>query len=154
MPIQVQGLRELRTALKGVSASAPKELATANHKVGQIVVDKAKELAPKGSHQGGGSYRPIVESIHANQAGTNVTVSVGGARTPYAKVTEFGGTIPRRGYSTGGFRSRKGYSSRGAGTFTRIRKRAYLYPAIAATQEQIRATYLEMLDALVLRFEV
>lgn len=133
--IRVSGLSELRAALKRVDAEAPKELAKTNHEVGQIVVDKAKELAPSGPHQGGGSITPIAASIHANQAGTKVVVIAGGARSPHATVYEFGGRIRRHG-----------------GGFTRIAKRAYLYPAVEQKQQEIREKYLGMIDNLVERF--
>lgn len=123
--IIVVGLAELRRELRRVGDQMPGELARLNKGAGQIVAAEAQRRAPRGPHQGGGRVVPIAASIKALQQQRRGAVAIGGARTPHAEPTEFGGTLRR-------------YHSKAR---TTVQQRAFLYPAISATTEQVITFY-------------
>lgn len=133
--VKVVGLDELRRDLRRLDAELPRELAIIHYRVAQIVADEARHRAPRGPHQGGGVVVPIVQSIRAGRQQRRATVSMGGARSPHAEPTEFGGTL-RRFHST---------------SRTRVRQRAFLYPAIAAKRGEVIDAYGGMIDQLLTR---
>lgn len=151
--VEVAGLRELRAALERVDEEFQGKLRAANLRAAQIVAAEATRRAPKGPHQGGprGGIVPVVSSIRAYGLALKAQVGIGGSATPHGQVLEFGGTIPRRGQSKALIRQQqrahRGFERAGL-SVTRVRKQAYLYPAIAATREQVVDAYGDMLDSL------
>ena len=133
--VEIAGLRELRRALNLVDKQFGKELAEANNQAAEIVAAEARRRAPSGPHQGGGTVVPIAASIRALRGQRRAAVSMGGAKTPHAEPTEFGGTIPRH-HSL---------------AHTHIQQRAFLYPAIAAKRAEVVQTYAYLVDRLTSR---
>lgn len=85
--VSVEGLAELRRALKAVSAAAPKELSAAGKDVARFVADDAQ-----GKAAGlGGVAAKVAPSIRAAAAGGGGAISLGGAAYPMAAGAEFGG---------------------------------------------------------------
>lgn len=153
MPVIVtHGLAELRAALKQMSADAPKELAKANKRVGQIVATEAIRLAPTGPHEGGGKVRPITKSIHALQSQNKVTIAAGGKSSPQAAGTEFGGTIPRRGFKGRKSRARRLANFFGGNSVTHLTQHPYLLPAIHNKLEEVVDAYEQMLVDVAAKF--
>jgi hypothetical protein len=130
--VSIVGLNQFRRDLKQVDAAWPKELAKANKQAAQVVADEAIRRAPAGPHQGSGSIIPIKRSIKALQAQRRAAVAMGGARSPHAGPTEFGGTLRRHASSSR----------------TTVRQRAFLYPAISAKTEQVVLVYSALLDQI------
>jgi hypothetical protein len=153
--IEVTGLRELRRELKRMSAELPRELAKANQEAAEIVAREARRRAPQGPHQGKPKVTPVVASIKALRQQGRGVVAIGGARSPHAVVTEFGGTIPRRGSHRGQVAEaqarRRGFRRYGGVSVTRVRKQAYLYPALDAKRDEVVERYGDLLDQLLRR---
>jgi hypothetical protein len=150
--IQVNGMRELRWALKQASAELPKELAAANQEAARIVAKEARRRAPEGAHQGGGKIVPVKQSIRALRQQSKAIVAIGGARSPHAVVTEFGGVIPRRGSHRGQVAEaqakHRGFRRYGGISVTRVRKQAYVYPALAAKRDEVIDAYGDLIGQL------
>ena len=130
--IEVQGLRELRRALKDAEGRSPKELQRANKRAAEIVAREAQHRAPRGPHQGGGRVQPITASIRAQATTGKAFVAFGGNRSPHAPPYEFGGTLKRHASSTR----------------TRVQKRPFVYPAIEAEMDHVLEQYERALIAL------
>lgn len=138
------GLAQLRRDLRRIDPKWGKELGKANFDAASVVVVEASQRAPKGPHEGSGRVAPISTTITALRRQQAATVAIGGARSPHAVVTEFGGTVPRRGSDKATIRK----AQRGKRSFiqhglqvTHVRKQAYLYPAIDATREKVLFVY-------------
>ncbi len=130
--VEVVGLYELRRALNQVDRQFGRELAETNNRAAEIVAEEARRRAPKGPHQGGGAVVPISGSIRALRGQRRAAVSMGGAKTPHAEPTEFGGTLPRHHSSSR----------------TTVVQRAFLYPAIGAKTGEVVQSYQYMLGRL------
>jgi hypothetical protein len=149
--IEVHGLRELRRELKRAGEQFPKEMREANRAAAELVVPEARRRAPKGPHEGKPAVRPITASIRAGGTQRVGYVVIGGARSPHAPVYEFGGTIPRRGQDASTIaklRAQHRSFEKAGLSVTRVRKRAYLYPAIDAMTDEIIEAYGQALDRL------
>ncbi len=85
--VNVEGLAELRRALKAVSATAPKELSAAGKDVARFVADDARSAA---SGLGGVAAK-VAPSISAMAASGGGAIGLGGASYPMAAGAEFGG---------------------------------------------------------------
>jgi hypothetical protein len=129
--VEVHGLRDFRRELRRAGEEFPRELRQTNLEAAEIVAKDARRRAPRGPHLGGGRVRPIVASIRALASQGRGQIAVGGASTPHGPVLEFGGTIPRRG---------------GTGARTTVRAQPFLYPALAAKQDEVVEFYGEALD--------
>jgi hypothetical protein len=149
--IEVVGLKDLRRDLRRAAKEFPAELAKANEKAAEVVAKEARLRAPEGRHEGGGAVMPIKASIVAARRGSKGVVSIGGMQTPYAIVTEFGGTIPRRAprgqkgiqrrqvsYAR---KSHRSFESVGVRQVTHVRKQPYLYPALDAKLDEVLEVY-------------
>jgi hypothetical protein len=86
--VQVQGARELRASLLNAGVMVG-DLKDANRRVGQVVADRAEQLAPKRSGRLAGSGRP-------GAAKTQAVVRFGGSGVPYAAALQWG-VGPRAG---------------------------------------------------------
>ena len=88
--IQVDGLNELRRALKKLddenSTEWRKELAAANFKVADFVVQQAR---PEMASLGGMGARAAA-TMTASRSGVSARLSPGGAKAPFAEGVEFG----------------------------------------------------------------
>jgi hypothetical protein len=151
--VRVVGLDALRRDLRRLDKRLPGEvLGRANKAAGEIVAGEARRRAPAGEHQGGGTVVPIASSIRAGQQARRAVVSMGGGRTPHAEVTEFGGTIPRRGVDptvSATVRARHQSYARHGLSVTHVEQRAFLYPAIYAKSDEVVARYEQLVaDAL------
>ena len=116
--IQIQGMRELRRALKDAEGRSPKELAAANQDAAAIVAREAQRRAPVRTGKLRGSIRPL------RQAARGI-VAAGRASVPYAGVTEYGGTIPRWH----------------SDARTTIPRQAFLNPAADAKEHEVVQSY-------------
>lgn len=107
--IRVSGAKDLRRTLKAMGdRELMRELGRANKRIGQIVVDEARQIA---SSQGRQQQR-AAETLRASSVGSRVQVQLGGkAGVPYALGAEFGAHHNRKRLilSTGGAGN---YSSR------------------------------------------
>lgn len=85
--VNVEGLAQLREALKAVSGDAAKELSAAGKDVAQFVAEDAR-----GAALGlGGVAAKIAPSIKAAAAAGGGAISLGGTAYPMAAGAEFGG---------------------------------------------------------------
>lgn len=130
--IRIEGLSELRRALRQVSPQWGPVLGKANQDAAQIVATEATRRAPRGPHQGGGRVAPISSTITALRKQNKGVVAMGGARSPHAPPTEFGGTLPRHASSKR----------------TRVAKRPFLYPALQYREPQVIETYGKALEKI------
>lgn len=150
--IRVVGLDALRRDLKKVDAELPGELAKLNKDAADIVVVEAQHRAPRGVHQGGGKWAPIAPSIAARQQARRAAISIGGAKSPHAVVTEFGGTIPRKGADKTLVRLAQqrhaSFARVGITRRTQVKQRAYLYPALSAKRDEVMRVYEDGIEQL------
>jgi hypothetical protein len=156
--IKIDGLKEFRKALKQAGDEFPKELRAANLEAAQVVATEAKRRAPKGPHEGtprGARFLAAAESVRALATQRRGQVAIGGARAPHAQVLEFGGQIPRRGSNKSLIaKARAGHRSfaeTGVTSLTRVRKQAFLYPALDAKADEVVEVYAAALDRLTKR---
>lgn len=133
--VQVDGLRELRRELKRAGERFPRELREANRDAAELVARSARRRAPRGPHEGGGRIQPVVSSIRALASQRAGQVAIGGARAPHGPPLEFGGTLRR-------FHSQ---------ARTRVTAQPFLYPAIAAEQDEVVEFYGDAIDRLTRR---
>lgn len=131
--VEVAGLRQLRATLTAADPALVTQVAQANNRAAEVVAAEARRRAPAGPHQGGGTVTPIRASVKALRAARAAAVAMGGARSPHAAPTEFGGTL-RRFNST---------------SRTRVTHRAFLYPAIEATRPEVIRVYTLALNRIV-----
>lgn len=153
--VYVQGLREFRRELKRAGEEFPRELRQANRDAAGIVATAARIRAPRGPHEGGGRVAPLVTSIKAGGTQGRGYVAIGGVRSPHAQVLEFGGSIPRRGRDPSlvakARAGRRSFESVGITSRTRVRKQAYLYPAIDAKRDEVVEFYGRAIDRIARR---
>jgi len=131
----------------------PKELAKAHKEIGKIVADEAIAEAPKGKHQGGGSITSIAQSIKPVLSAKAVTIKAGGPSTPHAAPLEFGGSIPRRGFSGINRRGKvTARTQRIGGVLTHIKAQPYLFPAARKKTDAVIDAYVKALNNLIDKF--
>lgn len=88
--IRVEGLRELRSALKRMDTGLPKLLRVALNEASGEVVDYAQARMPKRSGR-------AAASLKAKSTQKEARVGMGGRRAPYAPWLDFGGRVgPKR----------------------------------------------------------
>ena len=110
-----------------MDAALAKELTRAGRRAAALVAKDAKQRAPKRSGNLARSVRPRASAQRAS-------VVAGNDKVPYARVIEFGGTIPVRGKS---------------GKRRPVKKQPYLYPAIRAKSAEIAGSYQREVDEVV-----
>jgi len=125
--IRVQGLADLRRELKALNLT--EDLKDANNRVAQLVADEAEKKA----RALGRMEAKAAESLKANRAQSKATVSIGGARYPFALGAEFGSFRFKQ------FRSWTG-SNEGSGY--------WLWPAIRETRERVIEMYGDEIEKL------
>lgn len=133
--VSVEGLAELRKALKSISAEAPKELAAAGKEVAGFVAEDAK-----GKASGlGGVAAKVAPSIAPGGTARGGSVNFGGAAYPMAMGAEFGG---QGRPTTQQFRPHLG------------RTGYFVYPSIRDNGERIETEFSNKLDDLMRKYDL
>lgn len=133
--VSVEGLADLRKALKAVSDQAPKELNAASKEVASFVAADAR-----GAAEGlGGVAAHVAPSIGAVGNARGGAVSLGGAAYPMAEGAEFGG---QGRPTTQQFRPHLG------------RTGYFVYPTIRRDGDRIESTFSELLDDLMRKYDL
>lgn len=127
--VKVTGLAELNKTLKALGPEVQAELKAANFEVGSMVADDARSIA-LGL---GGVAAKVAPSIKATKTAAGAAVSFGGAAYPFAGGAEFGS-----------YRYKQFSPWRGSGSDAGY----FLYPAIRQDVDEIEATYVERIDAI------
>jgi len=131
--ISAKDIRKLSADLRVAEGRTVKELAIASKNSAEIGAARARVLAPKGPHIGGGRVQEHWTTIRAQGSATKAFIVFGGARAPHSPVTNFGGTVPR-------------YHSL---TKTRVPRREHIYEAIAQTAPQRTEEYNKAITRIV-----
>jgi hypothetical protein len=149
--VSVEGLRELARSLGVAADHINTAMAMANKDAAQVVARAAALRAPRGRHQGGGTVVPVYASVRVYATSRKAQVGIGGTATPHGQVLEFGGTIPRRAakgqraiqrrQAAYAKRSHRSFANVGITRTTKVEARPYLYPAIAASQDEVMDVY-------------
>lgn len=133
--VKVEGLAELRKALKAVDAAAPKELAAAGKEVASFVAEDAR-----GKAGGlGGVAGHVAPSIAPGGSARGGSVNFGGAAYPMAMGAEFGG---QGRPTTQQFRPHLG------------RTGYFVYPSIRDNGERIESEYGNAIDDLMRKYDL
>jgi hypothetical protein len=133
--VNVEGLAELRRALKAVSATAPKELSAAGKEVADFVAADAKDAA--GAL--GGVAAKVAPSISARASAGGGALGLGGSSYPMALGAEFGG---RGRPTTQQFKPHLG------------RTGYFVYPTIRRDADRIESEYADKLDDLMRKYDL
>lgn len=133
--VNVEGLAELRKALKAISAQAPKELNAASKDVARFVADDAVGIA---SGLGGVAAK-VAPSIKPSGTASGGAITLGGTAYPMAAGAEFGG---RGRPTTQQFQPHLG------------RTGYFVYPSIRRNADQIEEAYTEKLDDLMRKYDL
>lgn len=133
--LRVEGLAELRRALKAVSDDAPKELVEASKDVAGFVADDARSTA-----EGlGGVAARVAPSVKGSGTARGGAITLGGASHPEALGAEFGGQGRPTTQQFEPHKGRTGY---------------FVYPAIRENADKIESAYVEKLDDLLRRHDL
>jgi hypothetical protein len=133
--VNVEGLAELRRALKAVSADAPKELNAASKEVASFVADDARSAAAGL----GGVAAKVAPSISPSGTARGGAINLGGASYPMALGAEFGG---RGRPTTQQFQPHLG------------RTGYFVYPTIRRDGDRIESEFSEKLDDLMRKYDL
>jgi hypothetical protein len=133
--VNVEGLAELRRALKAVSADAPKELNAAAKEVAAFVADDARSTAAGL----GGVAAHVAPSIKPSGTARGGAINLGGAAYPMALGAEFGG---RGRPTTQQFQPHLG------------RTGYFVYPTIRRDGDRIESEFSEKLDDLMRKYDL
>ncbi len=121
--VRVEGLKELRIALKAIDDKLPKELQRASKEVAETVAERVRS-----SFLGRGGVAPkVASSVKALASQRGAHVRVGGDRWPYAMGSTFGSNKFKQFPPPVG----DGYS---------------LYPTIYAMRDEITDRYADAID--------
>jgi hypothetical protein len=133
--VSVEGLTELRKALKAVSDQAPKELAAASKDVAVFVAADAR-----GKAEGrGGVAAKVAPSVQGSGTARGGAVTLGGSSYPMAEGAEFGGQGRPTRQQFEPHLGRTGY---------------FVYPAIRENADEIESKYVESLDQLLRKYDL
>lgn len=133
--VSVEGLAELRKALKAISADAPKELNAASKKVATFVAADARAAA-EGLGGVAGHVAPSIGAVGNARGGG---VSFGGSSYPMAEGAEFGGQGRPTTQQFKPHLGRTGY---------------FVYPTIRRDGDRIESTFVELLDHLMRKYDL
>ena len=86
--VQIEGFRQLRTALRALGSEAPKALRIAGNEAAQLVVDTARPTVPTRTGK-------AARSIKARSTQTAVKIASGGRAAPYMPWLDYGGKVGR-----------------------------------------------------------
>lgn len=141
--IRIRGMRELQRALRQIDKELPKELAAANQRVAQHVVDEATSRAKAlGPMQAKGA-----RSLSAARQQRIAAIRYGGARYPMAMGAEFGaGQNTLRQTSRGAVRGWNQFRSwRGSGGNAGY----FLFPTLRREGDRVVDLYGDVLEDLI-----
>ena len=133
--VRVEGLAELRKALKAIGAQAPKELNAASKDVATFVADDARDLA----FGLGGVAARVAPTVKGSGTARGGAITLGGASHPEALGAEFGG---RGRPTTQQFQPHLG------------RTGYFVYPAIRQNADRIEETYADRIDDLMRKYDL
>lgn len=133
--VNVEGLTELRKALKAVDAQAPKELNKASKEVAEFVAADARAAAAGL----GGVAAKVAPSISARGNASGGAIALGGASYPMALGAEFGG---RGRPTTQQFQPHLG------------RTGYFVYPTIRRDADRIESTFTDLLGDLMRKYDL
>jgi hypothetical protein len=121
LSIQVTGLRRVRSNLRKIDTSLPKELRQANLAAAKLVAEDSERFAPERTGR-------LARSVGARASTTSASVKAGtGVRVPYAGPIHFG------------------WKSRG------IAAQEFIYKAIVVNKKKITKLYSKSLDDVIKR---
>lgn len=126
LAIEVEGLRELRAALKSLDAKLPREVGQAGKKAADVLAPYIRAKVPVRSGRARGSVRAVV-----SQGGGGV--KFGGAKTSYAPWLEFGGRVGKADSVVRKF----------------VPSGRYMYPTLAARRDEVLEEYLRAVRQLI-----
>lgn len=136
--IRIQGLNELRAALKALGPEWPKQLGKANKEVGELIARDARDRA----ESLGGVAAKSAPSIKSSAAARASTVSIGSDQFPFALGAEFGAKkYPQFKPWRGNQWVESGDENVGY----------FLHPAIRDDVNKIEELYLDAIDKLAAR---
>lgn len=84
--VEIEGFRQLRTALRALGSEAPKALRVAGNQAAQLVVDNARPRVPRRSGKAAGS-------IKARSTQIATKIASGGRAAPYMPWLDYGGRV-------------------------------------------------------------
>ena len=122
--VEVEGLKELRSALRNLEDKAPKELAKAGKQAAEVPIDTIVARIP---YRTGRTRR----SVRAFGTQTSAGIRAGGAKSPHLGWLDFGGKRP-------GDRVAR----------PRVKAGRYIYPGIKQDEDEIVDTYVDVLHGL------
>ena len=133
--VNVEGLADLRRALKAIDAAAPRELSAVGKQVAGFVAEDARSIA-----EGlGGVAAKSAPSVKASSSGGGGAIGLGGGAYPMAAGAEFGG---RGRPTTQQFKPHLG------------RTGYFVYPSIRRNADRIEESYSEKLDDLMRKYDL
>lgn len=121
--VQVRGLKELRTALRGIDKALGPELRKGLNEVAEVVLDTARPLVPTRS----GKARA---SLKAGSTERAVQIKAGGSKAPYWSWLDFGGKVGRKKSVRRRF----------------IQEGRYIYPTLKRRRDEIEDKFYEVID--------
>ena len=121
--IQVRGLRELRSTLRGIEKELGPELRKGLNEVAEVVLETARPLVPTRS----GKARA---SLKAGSTEKAVQIKAGGAKAPYWGWLDFGGKVGRAKSVRRPF----------------IMEGRYIYPSLRKRRDDIEDKFYEVID--------
>jgi hypothetical protein len=133
--VNVEGLAELRRALKAASDAAPKELNAVSKDVATLVADDAR-----GKAAGlGGVAAKVAPSISPSGTARGGAITLGGTSYPMALGAEFGGQGRPTTQQFKPHLGRTGY---------------FVYPSIRANSDRIESEFSEKIDDLMRKYDL
>lgn len=138
-PVQVEGVREVADALKAIDKGLVKELRKGMAEAAEIVAAEARSRVPSKSGR-------AASSIKAKGGNRGAGISFGGTKAPYYPWLDFGGSVGR-GHEPG-----RAFS--GAVKRPIVEGGRYVYPALAAKQDEVRGKVDDLLADLIRRHDL
>ena len=133
--VRVEGLTELRRALKAIGTDAAKVLNEASREVAGFVADDARSKA----HGLGGVAARVAPTVKGSGTARGGAITLGGASHPEALGAEFGGQGRPTTQQFKPHLGRTGY---------------FVYPAIRENADEIESAYVEKLDDLMRKYDL
>lgn len=139
--LQVHGLKDLRTALRDIEKTLPRELASGLAEAAEIVAKGARPKVPRRTGK-------AAASIKVRKSQKAATLAVGGTKAPYFPWLDFGGTVGR-GRVAGA--SKKAAEVAGNVQRPVIPGGRYIYPTLKDKDREVKDKIDEVLKRLAVR---
>jgi hypothetical protein len=139
VPIRVDGIPEVAKALRAVDKGLVKLLRDGMKEAAEIAATEIRTRVPKRSGRAAAS----VKAKGTNKGGG---ITFGGTKAPYYPWLDFGGSVGK------GHQAGKAFS--GAVKRPIIDGGRYVYPGVAATQDEVREKVDELLADLIRRHDL